>query len=924
MSVFRALTFLLPAALCAQHADLHEFFEKKIRPVLVENCQGCHNAKLKTAELDLGSGEGFAQGGQSGAIVSKDNPGKSLLLSVLSYDERMKMPPTGKLKAEELADLTTWVHAGAPWPGAVASPKSASSPSTQSREFTEEEKKFWSFQPVRKAAPPAVKNKNWVQSPVDRFILAKLEERGLKPAPGTSKVALLRRVSFDLTGLPPSEEEIQSFLSDPSPEAFSKVVDRLLASPRYGEKWGRHWLDVARYADSTGNDEDHRYPYAWRYRDYVIEAFNNDLPYDHFIREQIAGDLLPSDRPSEPNRRGIVAAGFLALGAKAIAQQDKKKMLYDVYDEQVDVTTKTLMGVTVACARCHDHKFDPILTKDYYSLISIFASTRSFKDAESHVSSLLFTPLVPKEEFERYTEHKRKVSVKNMEIEDLTDEQIDSYRSQLIPHLAQYMLAARRVYSESADIAAAAKEKNLREDVLKKWVKYLKPNGEAQVHLDEWRGASEDRASEVARLYQERFEKQDADWSKRMAKWRATFKRMVAEMNMPPPDRPKFDASKDRFFSEVYFQGPFGVTKADREKLIPQEANATLAKLRLELEQLKSTMPPEPDMACAVEEGEVVQQKVFIRGDYNSPGPDAPKAFPLIIAGHDQQPAAKGSGRLEFANWLTKPDHPLTPRVMANRIWYWHFGEGLVRTPDNFGKMGERPTHPELLDYLASRFVESGWSIKAMHRLILLSSAYQMSTEMSDAAMQSDPENRLLSRFPRRRLAVEEVRDGLLAMDGSLDITMGGTLQKGFGTDQENSNDRLSIRPETNKRRMVYLPLRRANLPTMLNLFDFGDATTASGRRNQTTVAPQALFMMNSEFVAERARNLASAVMKEGEAASRIRRLYLKILSREPAADEIDAGLTYVSQLRKKRPEADAWFSFSRVLIGSNEFIYVD
>ena len=907
-------------AAAAQLLAQDEFFEKKIRPVLAANCAACHNAKVKVAGLDLTSAEGFARGGQSGPAVSK-------LLKVTSYDESLKMPPSGKLKDEELADLRTWVQAGASWPGAVLTTEAAPRPKN-SREFTEAEKKFWAFQPLRKPAVPATKDSTWVKTPVDSFILAKLEEKGLSPAKPADKLTLLRRVTFDLTGLPPAEEEIKSFLADHSPKAYEKAVDRLLASSRYGEQWGRHWLDVARYADSTGNDEDHRYPYAWRYRDYVIEAFNKDLPYDQFVREQIAGDLLPPEHPGELNRRGIIATGFLALGAKALAQKDRTKMFYDVYDEQVDVVSRAFMGVTLACARCHDHKFDPLLTKDYYSMIAIFANTRDFA---SKGSKLLFRPLVPKEDYERYTKHQETVTRKTLEIEDVTDEQLDKYTASLIPHLAEYMLAARRVYAGNADASVVAKDTSLREDVLKQWVKYLQPNDKASADasLDQWHNAPPEKAADVAKAYQQRYETRNAEWTERMNKWRATFRKMTAEKNMPPPPRPKFAMEKDPFFYGVTFKGPFTVGKAEREKLMPEETKVRLAQLDTELKALKDTSPPEPDMACAVEEGDPVEQKVFIRGDYNSPGPDAPQAFPLILTSFEQPKVQSGSGRLELADWLTRPENPTTARVMANRIWLGHFGDGIVRTPDNFGKMGERPTHPELLDFLASRFVESGWSVKAIHRMILLSNTYQMSSEITGEALQNDPDNRLISHFARRRLSVEEIRDGLLAADGTLDLTMGGTLQKGFGTDSENSNDRLSLRPEDIPRRMVYVPLRRANLPSLLNLFDFGDATTPAGKRPLTTIAPQALFMMNSDFVSQRSKNLSAQAMKDlPDAAARLRRLYVKILNREPVADELDAGLSYVANFQKKfaakRTETDAWFSLCRILIASNEFVYVD
>jgi len=651
------------------------------------------------------------------------------------------------------------------------------------------------------------------------------------------------------------------------------------------------------------------------------------MPYDQFVREQIAGDLLPADHPGELNRRGIVATGFLALGAKALAQKDKKKMIYDVYDEQVDVVSRAFLGVTLACARCHDHKFDPLLTKDYYSMVSIFANTQDFA---SKGSKLLFKPLVPKEEYEKYRRYQEQVNSKTLEIEDVTDEQLDKYAAELVPRIADYMVAAHHVYADDAAAAAVAKELDLREDILNKWVKYLKPQAtEQRPQLEDWQNASPEKLADVAKAYQARFEARRTEWLKTMTRWRERFRKMTAARNMPPPPKPQFDPAKDPFFYDVTFKGPLSVSKSDRNKVLPEETRAAIATLQKELADLKANIPPEPDMACAVEEGPAIEQTVFIRGDYNSPGPPAPQAFPIIIAGNDQPHVQTGSGRLELAQWLARPQNPLTARVIVNRIWQGHFSEGLVRTPDNFGRMGDRPTHPELLDYLASQFVESGWSVKAMHRMIVISNAYQMNSTVPDPVLQADPENKLFSRFPRRRLSVEEIRDGLLAIDGSIDLTMGGTLQKGFGTDSENSNDRLSIRPETNRRRMVYLPLRRANLPTLLNLFDFGDATTPSGKRPMTTIAPQALFMMNSGFVEERAKNLSAIAMKDSsESKESVRRLYVKILGRDPSADEVDAGLTYVASFQKKfsgkRTEADAWFSFSRILIASNEFIYLD
>jgi hypothetical protein len=925
----------LDASASRQSTEQQAFFEKKIRPIFVKNCQACHNAKVKSAGLDLSTPEGIMRGGDSGLLISKEQPESSRLLQVISYDSNIKMPPMGKLKADEITALTAWVKMGSPMPG--ASPAAANwIKRTASREFTESEKQFWAFQPIKDAVPPAITNKRWAQSPVDSFILKKLEEKNFKPAPQADKLTLLRRATFDLTGLPPTEQEINDFLTDTSADAFKKVVERLLASPRYGEQWGRHWLDVARYADSTGNDEDHRYPYAWKYRDYVIEAFNRDLPYDRFVREQIAGDLLPANDSTGVNRQGIIATGFLALGPKAIAQQDKKKMLYDVYDEQVDVTSKAFLGLTISCARCHDHKFDPILTKDYYSLISIFASTRSFKNPDSHVSAVLEKPLVSKEEFERYQAQNRAHQAQSTrirtEIEEIVNPEKERLTSQQSLRLADYMQAARKVYQGGAALAEVSKASGLSEDILKKWVEYLKPGNQVRHHLLDWENAGQEKLVETANGYQQRFRQRFVEWSAAMSKWRTQYQEALNKAAKSLPGKPQFEAGDDRFFSEVYFDNgaPFSISEKDQSKFSAQQW-VRLSQLQKELEALKKLAPVEPEMSCAVEDGERITQKVFIRGDYNSAGEDAPREFPLILARYNGGIAfEQGSGRLELARWLTQPEHPLTARVMVNRIWQWHFGEGLVRTPDNFGKMGEQPANPELLDYLTKKFIESGWSIKSMHRLIMLSSAYQMATENPNISLDADPENRLLTRFPRRRLSIEEMRDGLLAVDGTLDLTMGGTLQKGRGTDGETSNDRLSLKPETLKRRTVYIPLRRANLPTLLNLFDFGDATTASGKRQATNVATQALFMLNSEFLTERSLNVAKSLLAKPSTDHtwRLASAYLRILGRQPNKDEMGQGLAYIEGFKKRSTtataELDAWQSFVRVLMASNDFIYLD
>jgi cytochrome c553 len=908
----------------AQTPEQIEFFEKKVRPVLATKCQGCHNAKVKTAGLDLSTAAGFAAGGATGTLVAK-TPDDSRLLKVIGYETSLKMPPMGKLGDEDIANLTAWVKMGTPWPGGMPMAATAGEKKVQ---WSEARLKHWAYQPLTHPAVPAVKNAAWARTALDKFLLAKLEAAGLAPAPAADKLTLLRRATLDLTGLPPTEAEIEAFTKDSSPDAFAKVVDRLLASPRYGERWGRHWLDVARFADSTGNDEDHRYPYAFQYRDYVIRAFNNDKPYNQFIREQIAGDMLPPHDGAELNKDGIVATGFLSLGAKALAQQDKPKMLYDIYDEQVDVTSKALLGITLACARCHDHKFDPLLQKDYYALTSMFANTRNFEDPKAFVSKLLYTPLVNKDVYAAYRAHQDKIAAQKDAIDDVVDAETDRRMNTLVPQLAAYLVAAKAAVAEGANLKQIAAEAKLDEKLLAKWVKYLKPGSLGRPHLEAWDHATPAQIAAVAQKYQDDYVKTKTALDERVAKWRINARKMRQEMNMPPPPKPTLKAEEAPFFTDVIANGgPFGLPPKEREAIFSAEAKAQLVELRRVEAELKKSAPEEPEMANSITEGEPVEQHVFIRGDYNAKGQKVSYAVPEILAGPADRKPTQGSGRREFAEWLVSPDNRLVTRVFVNRVFHWHFNEGIVRTPDNFGLMGEKPTHPELLDYLAQWFVkEGGWSVKKLHRELMLSSAYQMSSVASDEAARQDPENRLWSRFQRRRLSVEELRDGMLALDGTIDLTMGGTLQKGFGTDSENSNDRLSLNPEKLSRRTVYLPLRRANLPTLLNLFDFGDATSVNGKRANTNVAPQALFVMNSEFVGERARNIAQSVAGEAPA-RRAELLFTRLLNRKADAAEVDLALSYVAQLREKFPkltELDAWQSLCRIYLGSNDFIYVD
>ena len=842
------------------------------------------------------------------------------------------MPPQGKLPAETIAALREWVAAGAPVPATTPSAGNALSgtgvrPVALRGVITDADKNFWSFKPISHAAPPAVKQQDWAASPLDRFVLANLEKNGLKPAPPADKTTLLRRATFDLTGLPPTEKEIQDFLADKSPNAYEKVVDRLLASPRYGERWGRHWLDAMRYADSTGSDEDHRYPHAWRYRDYVIQAFNDDMPYNQFVREQLAGDVLAEGPKSGVGYRGIVATGFLALGKKALAQKDLPLKRYDVVDDQIDVTAKAFLGLTVTCARCHDHKFDPIATKDYYQLAAVFASTLSYTKGQD--GDPVQTPLAPAGQFEAFKKQWTEYLGVQKDIAKILDFDRDAkkHRDEQEKQIPAYMQAAYRVYGKNEPAASVAADTKLDEKLLTRWVSYLKVKSNPE--LAKWHAATDANRQEIAAQYQEDFRRSAYQYDQDLSWWKQAEQSFPSAGKIAGP-RPVMNKQKDPFFVATWIEnGPLYRSKDEQiATLAPEKAEQIRALLTRSAELAKNLPTQEIPMACAVKEGETMDQKVFIRGDYHSLGDKVAPTVPSILAlNAPEGPVSTKSGRLELADWIVDPRNPIPSRVMMNRIWQGHFGDGIVRTPDNFGRLGERPSNPELLDYLAAAFMENGWSIKKMNRMIMLSSTYRMSAAFDEEKKSKDPENRLLSHFPRQRLSIEEIRDAYLAMGGDLDLTMGGTLDPGVGTDGETSSSRISMNPESTNRRSIYLPLRRSNLPTLYTLFDFGDATSPEGKRSPTTVATQALFVMNSPMVVREAKALTDTVLKqEKQDRRRIEELYIRILDRRPDAGEIDNGLTYVQSLHRKWNdigEEKAWTSLCHALMASNEFIYV-
>jgi hypothetical protein len=865
------LSIALAAAWPALGDDGHEFFESKIRPLLATNCHSCHTQGA-LGGLRLDSIEGLLKGGKSGAAVVPGKPDDSLLMEAVRRTHvRIKMPPVGALTVAEIDALSEWIRRGLPWP------KRQEKVEVSTTRITPEQRAFWSFQPL-KLSEPRTKDEAWVRTPVDRYILSGLEAAKLKPAAPAAKRVWLRRITLDLTGLPPTPAETEAFVADKSPAAKAAVVDRLLASPHYGERWARHWLDLARYSDGElAANVDTPLTSAWRYRDWVVAAFNNDLPYDVFVKAQIAGDLLP-ETPEH-----LAGLGFQALGAGA--------------NDQVDVTTKVFLGLTVGCAQCHDHKYDPIPTKDYYSLLGIFTSTKTIQH-----------PLVPKADVERFDAQKKKVD----DLKELRDDYLAEQTKQLVDLLARdtarYLVAAFQNASEAP---------GLDPETLDRWKKYLAATDKDHPYLKPWQDLMASKPTEaqvaaeaaryqqfVLQLLDEAKEVDDKNYvafGGRKGQKNENTRQYTNIVSLPVLKFYQWREIAHGPYNIDGFKAPAGVLYYGPKEIgrfLGGIAKAYLDKLNAEIAALEKDMPPAYPFLHTVTEGDKPADiKVALRGDPKTPGEVAPRRFLQVLC--DGEPAlyTKGSGRAEFAQAVIA--HPLAARVMVNRIWQHHFGKGLVRTPSNFGRMGERPTHPELLDYLADRFIKSGWSVKALHREILLSSTYSMATGKSP---EQDPDNKLLSHFNLQpRLDMESLRDSVLAVSGDLDPKMGGGA---------------SPVSDENRRRSIYLTVSRTRLDPALALFDFPDPNTSIDSRPSTSGPLQGLYWLNSKFVAKQAAKLNERLLKESGSTpdERIRQAYRLLYSREPDKEELRWGVEYVAS------GDTAWPPYLRALLGAAEF----
>ncbi|HUB53132.1 MAG TPA: PSD1 and planctomycete cytochrome C domain-containing protein [Terracidiphilus sp.] len=922
-----------------------DFFENKVRPIFANSCYDCHDGTAKGG-FRLDTREGFEKGGKSGAEIVPGNPDKSRLIQAVEQTGDLKMPKGGKLKPEEVAALVAWVKAGANWPASAAAPLGTTATTGV---ITDKQREFWSFQPLKNPAIPAIVDKryeHWARTPIDRFILANLHSAGLNPAEQADRRTLIRRATYDLTGLPPTEQDVEAFVNDRSPNAWEKVVDRLLASPRYGERWGRHWLDVARYSedDVRGLDPKGRgympFAGAYRYRDWVIKSFNDDLAYDKFIEMQLAGDRMPFKTEAEHDDN-LVATTYLGAGPWVWDQAEPVQGRADERNERVDAVTRGLLGLTVACARCHNHKYDPIAQKDYYSVVSIFASS-TYKNY----------PVVSPAVAAAYDKKVLEEATVRADLRDYTMDLSKQMAGALAIQSSDYMVAAWHVLSkEKKTVDEAASSAKLDPEVLQRWVDYLGKD-HPYPYLNDWKAmmaapeSTEEQAKELGDAFQKtiirvRTAGLDVDHQNEIIKAKNDVpdRRVLIDTNPG-----KFDTF-DEFcpgcelelkalpFDDAKLYSDIYVTQSgDQEEhfkpgvlvftgwsLTRRLGPAFQDYIDAQQKKIKELDKELKDATYPYVNGETDKAKpvdvnLNIRGNPHSLGPVIQRGFITVLSPPGKKPYADGSGRLEFAEDIA--NHPLAARVIVNRVWKWHFGTGLVNTPDNFGVMGDKPSNPDLLEYLASEFVSHGRSIKWLQREIMLSAVYQESTDESQEAHDKDGGNRLYSHFNRQRLDAEEIRDSMLDVAGDLD------LKETSGPSTDFSED--------NVRRTVFCKVSRYRLNNYLMIFDFPNPSFTAEQRFSSNVPLQQLYFMNNSFVYKQAGVLADRVASEPSDEARIDRIYEYIFQRKPTAEELQLGLKFLSSTPDKPGYAvtgkplTAWDEYARVLLSSNEFQFVN
>ena len=926
-----------------------EFFEKSVRPLLAKHCYECHSdaKKQKKGGLLLDLRVGWQAGGDSGPAIVPGKPDESLLISSVKYDS-FEMPPKGKLSDAEISILEKWVAMGAPDPrdGKVSAASEAID--------VEAARQFWSFQPPQKHAAPQTQRTDWAKSEIDRFLLAKLEAEKLTPVADAGRRDWLRRVTFDLTGLPPTVTETDAFLNDSSEIAKANVIDRLLDSPQFGEHWGRHWLDLARYADSNGGDINLTYYNAWRYRDYVVNSFNSDKPFDQFVREQLAGDLLPSDSVEQAAEQ-LTATGFLIIGPKMLSERNKEKLHMDVVDEQLDTIGRVFLGLTLGCARCHDHKFDPVPAQDYYAMAGILRSTETvfgIRMNNVNVSGWLEREMPLPEDVARQVAKadadikeldaelkKLRDELKNVEksttprVADLPGIVIDDTQAELIGEWKASVFTKRYVgdgYIHDDRQDRGRKSVTFRPEIPE--------DGEYEVRISYPSGGG--RAKNVPVVVH------SADDGKTLT---------VNQEELPEIGGLFHSLGRYHFkqgtagYVRISNTSTDGYVIVDAAQFIPvkeldqpqkdgKPASATTERVT-ELSQQINTLEerqkkirdsaPKQPMVMAARDREKVGDTTFrVRGLPDQHGDVVQRGF-LSLASFDSQPEPDPtkSGRAELAHWLTDARNPLIARVIVNRVWAHLMGEGIVRSVDNFGTLGDTPTHPELLDTLAVDFVESGWSIKQLVRRICLTRTYGLSTALDETNANADPENQFWWRQNRRRLTAEEIRDAMLAVSDRLSLEGGGSSVTDFNEQAVNNSPGATYdkRDGATDRRSLYLPIVRNDLPAMLTVFDFADPDMVTGKRAVTNVPAQALLMLNSPFVAGCAETLAEELLKtlpEASPEERANWSYLRMLGRSATPEEVALATEFVAATSPSPADRNSEADSSKTATGWKQLIH--
>lgn len=885
-----------------------EFFESKVRPILVQRCYECHSGQESNGGLRLDYREGLLKGGDSGPALQADEPQGSLLLRAIRYQNAdLQMPPSGKLDASEIEVLETWVAQGAFDPRADLPSGSSDKPQGMS---IQDGRNFWSMMPLKPVEVPRAVDADWCRNPIDAFVLKELDSNGLRPSPESSRREILRRVTLGLIGLVPESQEYKAFEQDTAPEAYERQVDRLLSSEQYGVRFGRHWLDVARYSDSNGLDENIAYGNAWRYRDYVVEAFNSDKPFDRFIEEQIAGDLLP-----DADRQSKTATGFLVLGAKVLAEPDRDKLTMDTIDEQLDTIGKAFMGMTLGCARCHDHKFDPIKQRDYYALAAILKGTKTFGDSNfgaiKHWNEISYANPQEKEQLKAID---AQIAEKNGAWNKLKSEAIGKLREQVRKQAADYLAVASKLTSEATlnEWAQVGEELKLHPRVLANSRRYLDNHRQEPLFAKWHELAGHGDHQAIRDYYQELFERALGEWEKAKA----------ADAQVKKLEDSTLEAARVAL-GDV---GGFLAIPAKMEHALDQESLVKIHELAESARLFESAAPDETSVMGVADKGVVDGLAIHIRGSYRNLGDVVPRGFPEVMVSQGATPifSRHSSGRLELARWLANATHPLTARVIVNRVWRWHFGRGLVESTENFGVLGDRPSHPELLDYLARWFIESGWSIKELNRLILTSATYRMSSVHPEAqsALAIDPENRLRWHYKLERMGAEPLRDSILQVAGRLDCQLGGKSVPLRNRQFVFDHTSIDHTKYDSIRRTVYLPIIRNHLYSLLEQFDFPDPTMPVGSRNTSMVSVQMLLLMNADWIIDSASLLARRSQEfSSEPSRRIDWLFETVLGRAPKEHEQRRFLDAISD--GQASGEDLWVTLAHNLLICSEFIYV-